>query len=268
MLSSSNSGSIACGARGVARSRMASVVLGSALAASCTPVLAQRWAVVPEADYPVYRYELWAGGEVAGRARSVWAGTTWAPFGDIRWDGLRLRSAATAGEYAYVSPRWDGKARTPVAFAGRQASTDLLLGWQQQVGRLTVKVFAGGSHETHQIAPFDEENAVQGARFGAKAALETWLALGPSVFLQSEVSWSQAFGAHGTRVRAGYRLLPAFALGAETAYVGNANYDAGRLGFFGRLEWSRGEVSVAGGVAGDREGAIDGYASVGIVFRY
>lgn len=247
---------------------MASVVIGGALAAPCLPAAAQHWTVVPEADYPVYRYELWAGGEVAGRARSVWAGTTWAPFGDIRWDGLRLRSAASAGDYAYVSPRWDGKSRVPVAFAGRQASTDILLGWQQQIGRLTVKVFAGGTQETHQITPFDEENAVQGSRFGAKAALETWLALGPTMFLQGELSWSQAFEARGARLRAGYRLLPAFAVGAETAYVGNANYDGGRLGAFGRLEWGRGEVSIAGGVAGDREGTIDGYASVGVVFRY
>jgi hypothetical protein len=85
----------------------------------------------------------------------------------------------------------------------------------------------------HTLASFDTENDVQGKRGGVKAALETWLSIGNTAFVQTDVNWSEVFNTYSGRLRLGYRLNPAFSLGLEGAAVGNANYDAGRGGAFG-----------------------------------
>ena len=226
------------------------------------------WSASVELENPVYKYEAWAGGDATSHSRSFYGGMTTSFSGDVRVDGFRLRSAAGYGTYVYTSPRWDGVARVPVRFEGVQSFTDLLLGYQHALGPWIVKVFVGGTQDQHVIAPFDTENSVQGQRMGVKAAVETWLNIADTAFLQTETSWSQVFDTIGGRVRAGYRINPALSLGLEAAVNSNAAYEAGRFGSFGRFEWSRGEISVSGGVAGDRAGANGGYGTVGALFRF
>lgn len=217
---------------------------------------------------PVHHFEAWAGVDGAARAWSVYTGTTVALGGDIREDGWRLRGGGGYGAYTYTSPRWDGKHKQSVTFDGKQSSADILAGYQFSTGPLTVKAFAGATQERHLLTPFDIENSVQGVRWGAKLALETWLNLDRWGFIQLEASWSSSFNAHSIRVRGGYRLAPSLSLGLESGIVGNDNYEAGRAGVFGRFEWSRGEVSVSGGVSGDRSGDTGAYGSVGVLVRF
>lgn len=212
--------------------------------------------------------EVYGGADVGLHAWSVYAGTTMAPFGDIRFDGLRVRSATGYGAYRYSSPRWNGVRRRTVPFEGRQATAELLVGWQQKFGPWVVKAFAGGSLEDHAILPVDIENQVRGERFGFKVALETWLSLGDWAFVQTETAWSQPFGAYNARVRVGYRLHPAWSAGVEGAIIGNINYDAGRVGAFARVESNIGEVSISGGVSGDRDANFGGYGTIGLLWRF
>lgn len=249
-------------------SASAAAMLAGLLAAGAPAAHAERWIVVTEPDQPMQKSEAWAGADATLHAWSVYVGSTYAPFGDVRSDGLRIRSAGGVGAYSYTSPRFDGVSGVPVHFKGTQSYADLLLGWQQTLGPWTIKAFAGASRETHTLTPFDDENEVQGERIGLKAALETWLSLGDWAFVQSEASWSEAFAARGARVRTGYRLNPAWSTGVEAAYVGNANYEAGRLGAFGRFEWTRGEISLSGGIAGDRSGDAGAYGSIGLLYRF
>ena len=89
--------------------------------------------------------EVYGGVDVGLHAWSAYAGTTMAPFGDIRFDGLRIRSATGYGAYRYSSPRWNGVRRQIVPFEGRQATAEFLIGWQQKFGPWIVKAFAGGT---------------------------------------------------------------------------------------------------------------------------
>lgn len=212
--------------------------------------------------------EVYSGADLSLHAWSVYGGTTVAPFGDIRFDGLRIRSAATYGAYRYSSRQWNGVRRQTVPFEGRQATAELLIGWQQAFGPWIVKVFAGGTLEDHAILPVDLENDVRGGRVGFKVALETWLSLGDWAFVQTETAWSQPFGARNVRVRAGYRLHPAWSAGVESAIIGNINYEAGRLGVFARVESNIGELSISGGVSGDLDANMGGYGTIGLLWRF
>ena len=232
------------------------------------PVAAGDWSTAVAPENPVLRYEAWIGGDATGFSQSLYGGMTTALTGDIREDGFRLRSAAGYGTYSYTSLRWNGTARVPVHYSGVQSFTDLLLGYQQTFGAWTVKIYAGGAQDRHLLLPFDTENSVQGAQIGAKAAIETWWNIADIAFLQTDASWSQVFDTYGGRVRAGYRVNPAVSVGVEGALNGNAVYESARAGAFARLEWTRGELSASGGLAGDHAGVTGAYGSLGLLMRF
>lgn len=229
---------------------------------------AQDLRVMPDPNIPLYRYETWTGGDATGHSWSIYGGMNASLSGDIRVDGFRLRSAAGYGSYTYTSPRWNGLQRLPKTFDGVQSYTDLAIGYQHAIGPWIVKVYVGGTQETHAILPFDTENSVQGGRRGLKGAVETWFNFRDAAFLQTEASWSQVFDTYGGRARAGYRINPAFSAGVEGAMHGNAVYNSGRLGSFARFEWTSGEISASGGLAGDRSGATGAYGSIGLLLRF
>ncbi len=226
------------------------------------------WLSTVSPEVPVFKYEAWGGAEATSHSRSFYGGMTTAISGDVRTDGFRLRSAAGYGTYSYTSPRWDGRQRTPVHFEGVQSFNDVMLGYHHAIGPWIVKFYAGWTQDSHLLAPFDTENSVQGKKSGVKAALETWLNIADKAFIQSETSWTEVFDTYGGRVRLGYRINPAVSMGLEGAANGNAVYDSGRAGSFARFEWSHGEISASGGVAGDRASVQGGYGSVGLLFRF
>lgn len=247
--------------------RCLSVIVVLAFASAPGTAAAGDWGIVP--DGPQYRREASGGGDGTGAAVSVYTGATTALTGDdIRYDGLRLRSAAGYGTYSYTSLRWNGVNQVPVTFHGTQSYTDLMVGQQKAIGPWIIKLFVGATIEQHALTPFDDENSVQGRRVGAKVALETWTRLGDQAFLQTDSSWSQAFQAYGARARAGYVVISGVSVGLEAAVNGNEVYGAARAGSFARYEWGRGEVSLSGGMAGDRAGATGPYGSLGLLFRF
>ena len=217
-------------------------------------------------SYP--QYEVTAGAEAASHSWSVWGGATFAPFGDVRVDGFRIRSSTGIGFYTYNGSRWNGVERLPATFQGRYSSIELLLGWQAALGPVIVKAFAGGIQEAHDIRPFDYAGRVQGDYVGAKVALETWLGLSDWGFIQTDFSWSQPLGAHSVRLRAGYRATPFWSVGLEGALVGNADNESGRAGLFTRLEAPIGEMSISGGMAGEGDASSAVYATVGLLWRF
>lgn len=213
-------------------------------------------------------YEAWAGADATAHSWSVYGGMASSFQSDIRSDGWRLRSAGGYGAYSYTSPRWNGAARTLKNFDGVQSYTVLLLGYQHTLGPWIVKGFIGATQESHAISPFDTENIVQGGKIGVKGALETWLGMGETAFLQTDMSFSDVFQSYGARVRAGYRINPALSTGLEAAAIGNATYDTGRIGPFMRIEWSAAEVSISGGAAGDQSGVTGPYGSFSLMLRF
>jgi Cellulose biosynthesis protein BcsS len=217
---------------------------------------------------PIRRYEISTGAELAANSMSIYSVMTASLAGDISRDGVRLRAGGGYGTYSYSGARWNGVARTEMQFDGRNSWADILAGYQASIGPWTIKAFVGGAFERHTIAPFDDENLIQGEVVGVKAALETWLRLGDVAFLQTDASWSQPFEAYNVRSRLGYRVTPTISVGLDAAMMGNAAYDSGRGGVFARYEWSGGEASVSAGAAGDRDGVDGSYGALSILFRF
>ena len=70
------------------------------------------------------------------------------------------------------------------------------------------------------------------------------------------------------RARAGYRLIDDVSFGFEAGALRDQSRDVGRLGLFVRYAWDGGEVSISGGVAGDRDGSRDGYGTGNLMLRF
>ena len=253
------------------------VLAALAAAAIASGAAAEDWTTHVVAAPKHYHYEAWAGADAGGHSLSVYGGMTASLSDDIRIDGWRLRSAASYGTYGYTRSYVAGNRKAWQEFRGTMHATDLMVGHHHAFGPWIVKVFAGGSQETHVVVAhgggargltYDDENDVQGARMGFKGAIETWLNVDNFAFVQTDFSWSTPFKAYSSRIRTGYRLNPAFSTGLELGAHGNANHDAGRAGGFLRFEWTGGEISGAGGLGGTSHDISGAYGSLAIMMRF
>lgn len=212
--------------------------------------------------------EIFSGADAGLDASSLYTGTTIAPFGLLRSNGLRLRSTVGYGTYRYTSLQWDGAQRHNVAFTGQHATVDVLAGWQHAFGPWVVKAFAGGTIVGHATTPFDVDNGVAGEHLGVKVALEPWLALGDWGYVQSDLAWSTPFSTHSARVRGGVRLHPAWSVGLEGSIFGIVDHQTARAGVFGRVEATFGELSVSGGLSNDPKSNASPYATAALLWRF
>jgi hypothetical protein len=190
------------------------------------------------------RFEFWAGAQAFKHAWSLYTGTTVAPFGDIQEDGLRLRVVGGYGAYRYASPRTIGVGSQTVHFKGTVAFTDALVGYQKQLGPVTVKAFAGLAAAQYRVEPDDPETTIRGPGLGGKAALETWWNISDRAWSSVDVSWSSLHDSHAARARLGWRFLPALSAGLEAGSAGNRESDIVRLGGFLRFEWERRSMAI------------------------
>ena len=174
------------------------------------PATAGDWAPRAEPAAKLTYYEGWAGADVASGNWSVYGGMAAALSGDIREDGWRVRSSTGYGRYRYQRPAFDAANRRVVwpEFRGQMTFADALIGYQRTFGPTVVKAYGGIAEESHDVRPgagsilaIDDENAVQGSRYGFKGVLETWTSLGDWGFVQADVNWSQPFQAYGGRLR-------------------------------------------------------------------
>ena len=212
--------------------------------------------------------EVSAGAEATRNSWSAYSTLTVAPFSTIDVDGFRLRTSGGYGRYRYEGFRDIGKSRVPTEFGGITSFTDLMLGYQMQIARTTLKGFLGGAGITHLITPNDRENAVTGLAIGFKATIETWTDLTDEFWLSADGSWTQAHETYGSRVRGGWRVLPEVSIGAEAGLHGNATFDGGRGGLFVRYAPDWGEISISGGVMGDIDKPDAPYGSLNVLLKY
>lgn len=212
--------------------------------------------------------EVSGGIDVATHSWSAYSTFTSTFGSSIRADGWRYRTTGGYGEYSYSSSRWTGASVVVVPFDGTVTFADVLLGYQQTLGPLTVKLFAGLAIADHVIKPVDIENSVQGFSWGAKGALETWLNIGDRTFGQLDLAYATVNQSYYGRLRLGYKFAPEFSAGLEGGFAGGEDYTSGRVGGFVRYEAPFGELSVSAGAAGDRSNASGAYGTVNILFRF
>ena len=215
------------------------------------------------------KFETWTGGEAFGRVWSLYAGGNYAVFGGVAEDGLRLRALAGYSKYSYASRRWTGASVQSFQFRGATTFADVLAGYHKQLGTLTIKVLGG---ITLAERTSDDPEASAGTEIGGKAVLETWWNITDRTWTSLDLSWTTLDDVYGARARLGWRALPELSLGLEGSAVGGWDYQTTRVGGFVRYEWSRGEVSLSGGIAQDGgRGSIDlpgAYVTFGMLTRF
>jgi cellulose biosynthesis protein BcsS len=213
------------------------------------------WAADPGIEQTVAKpshFELSAGGQAFDRVWSLYSGITAAPFGSIQEDGARLRFSGGYGGYRYSGPRAAGTGSQIVDFDGAVTFAEFLIGYQKQVGPVTLKLFGGLMAEDHLLRPDDPETSIRGKSLGAKAVLEAWWTISDRLWASLDLAWGTAHASYGTRVRLGWRLSSSLSAGLEAGAAGNVEGDAVRAGAFLRYEWAAGEVSLSGGVSNDQ----------------
>lgn len=191
--------------------------------------------------------EVWSGGEMTRGTRGAWTGMNWAPLGKIEDPGFRVRFAGGSGQY-----RTDDKQMgQSLSIYGTSAFADLLVGYQWSLGATTLKLFAGGTFNGQlQVATSDAYPEIATAT-GAKVVAEAWINITPETFAQIDLSAATAHRSYTSRVRYGYRLTRAIALGLEGGSIGSEEGRTLRAGLFARYEWLGGEISASGGLASD-----------------
>jgi cellulose biosynthesis protein BcsS len=204
--------------------------------------------------------ESWSGAEAYRRTLSLYSGATYAPFGNLRQDGLRLRAVGGEDTYSYSGFRQVGTTITPGAlanvyatFEGRGTFLDLLVGWQFSTASMTIKAFVGYDRTSNATAPLDPNLRLQALAYGAKAAVETWHNWAPRIWTSLDLSWTKANDAATavmrTGVRTGTDTFPSFSVGPELAITSNTEGLLERVGLFVRYETLEGEVTVSGGAS-------------------
>jgi hypothetical protein len=195
--------------------------------------------------------EAYAGAEAFRHAWSLYSGATFAPFGSILADGLRLRAVGGYGAYSYSGRRAVGPGAQVIDFDGEASFGELLVGYHKRMGRLSLKLYGGVTLSQHQLTPDDPETVIRGAGLGGKAVLESWLDIDERVWTSLDLSWASLYDGYSVRGRLGWRLTPALSAGLEAGAGGNVEGNIARLGAFVRYEWAGGELALSGGIAND-----------------
>jgi Cellulose biosynthesis protein BcsS len=226
--------------------------LGAALAAGVTAVgPAAPVRAADPADVANKYIEFHSGAEAFRHAWSLYSGATLAPFGGLLEDGVRLRLTGGYGAYSYSGRRALGAGSHIVHFDGTASFAEALVGYQMQLGALTLKVFGGVTAAQHRLTPDDPETAIRGQDWGGKAVLESWWDINDRAWTSLDVSWASLHESYAARGRLGWRFTPGLSAGLEAGAGGNVEADVARLGAFVRYEWAAGELTVSGGVAND-----------------
>jgi hypothetical protein len=241
----------------VARSNLA----GPPPPAPATPSIepeAERW-IWPEASSSTATKpwrEVWAGGDWIENAWTAYAGFGAAPFGTLAENGWRVRSVAGYGRYHYERHRWIGKNLVPIRHDTTKTFADLLVGYQQGFGALTLKGFVGLAGRADLTTPYDAANPSEGMHYGVKIESDAWLEMSPMMWAALSASWTSVNSTFAGRGRIGVRLTPQISVGVEAASVRSDESDTGRLGGFVRYAWDAGEVSLAAGMSGSLDGGL------------
>lgn len=141
-------------------------------------------------------------------------------------------------------------------------------GYQASWNALTVKAYLGPAMETRNILPADPDKLLSGASWGAKTALEGWLALGENLWLTADASYFTGTRGYSMTLRPGYQVLDWLALGPEAAAFGDAEDDSARAGGFLRATIGKAEATFSAGFSSDYDGGAGIYGSAGVYTKF
>ncbi|GJM03698.1 MAG: hypothetical protein DHS20C08_21990 [Rhodomicrobium sp.] len=189
-------------------------------------------------------------------------GVTGALGPHLNLDGLKLRAVYGRSYYQYRSKFQIAAGKVDALFIGESRFYEAMIGYEFRLQGIIFKAYGGMVHELNHIDPNDAENKLQGDLTGAKALLEVWREFDGG-------HWFSGYGAYTTSTenytihgRLGTSLSSFMDVGLEAGSFGNQQYDALRLGAFGKLKLGDGVITVSGGVSGDYDQPDSVYGSV------
>lgn len=219
-------------------------------ASRCGTAIADDTSAEVAAPPAAAKVESWIGADLTRRYGSIWTGLTWAPFQSLDAPGWRLRAVTGAGLYAYDGWAITDGVPAPARFHGRSLLGDALVGYQLQLGRLTLKPFAGIAIVQYAVSPVDPVSQTTGWTVGPKLSLESWLWLSDDLWVAADGSWTTVHDTTSVKARSGYRVWGNLSAGLEASLLTDVNQEMRRAGLHLRYSWERGEVSLGAGVTG------------------
>jgi hypothetical protein len=172
---------------------------------------------------------------------------TIAPFG-LQLDGDQIYHAAT-----HDVTRYD-----IAVMSGFQVS------WRD----LALKAYLGPAMETRAPTPPDLDKALDGTYWGAKTAIESWMAIGSSFWLTVDGTYFTGTDGYSTSLRLGYQPLSWLTLGPEMAAFGDKDDESTRAGGFLRFIIGKTEATLSGGISSDYGGMTSAYGQAGVYTRF
>ncbi len=207
--------------------------------------------------------ELFSGSDVTENQYGFYAGGVTGALGPhLALKGLRLRAAYGRGSYKYRSSRQVGAVKVPTLFLGTSEFYEAMVGYETRFQGAIFKFYGGVVVEENHIDPLDVDNQLEGQKVGGKMLVEAWRDLPGG-------HWLSAYGAYTTGTdyytlhgRYGAALNSLLHVGIEGGVFGNREFDALRLGAFGKFKLGDGEFTVSAGVSGDYEQPDSVYGTV------
>lgn len=202
--------------------------------------------------------EVFSGADVTENQYGFYSGGVTGALGPhLNLKGLRLRAVYGQGRYQYRSKRQVGPSQVETLFLGDSEFYEAMVGYEFRFADVIFKAYGGVVHEINHIDPTDVNNQLEGEETGGKLLLEVWRdfekELGARYWFSGYGSYttgSEYYTVHG---RVGMPVNSLLTVGLETGVFGNKEFDALRLGAFGKLKIGTGELTFSGGVSGDYE---------------
>ncbi len=252
----------------VSAAGLAAIVAGAGAPAKAVDFLDLLRPDLAAADWLGGRADAFAGTDITDSSVFNYGGVTLAP-GDLDRNGWWLRLYAGMGHYTYTSTvETSPGVLVDFARVAEVFQLEALIGWQLSAGPLTAKLFAGLAYEDQAVTPDDPQNAIAGAHYGAKVAIETWLDLSRRVWASADASYATTIEAYSGAAKLGLKPVGWLSLGPEAAAFGNREFDGHRLGAFARWHCAGCDLTVSGGLAGDYDDETGAYGALSFYSRF
>jgi hypothetical protein len=197
--------------------------------------------------------EISAGAETIGRAWSTYLTVIQAPWSGTTADGLRFRTGVSYGRSSAGGVLTVGAHHWPARFTTTRVMSEALVGYQYTAGPVILKAFAGMSGDGEWTETTSPASLEVTKRISFKGIIEAWWTLAPEAYLQADLQWRAITDGAQARVRYGRAVLaPDLFAGLEAGASAGADYETARAGGFLRYAPAWGEVSISGGIGGER----------------
>lgn len=207
--------------------------------------------------------DLWVGASYTQNMGFIYSGGTLSPFTGLYDEGLKLRANAGYGGYRFTERQE----------AGTITFTDVLVGYQWQLGFVTTKLFAGLSYIDHRAwshrGPVDD-----GEEFGPRLQVELWYDQGRGYWASLNMGATTAHNTYAARVRLGFRYNSDISVGPELSIDDNAvetvDMDTAyaRGGLFTNYSWGRSELSLSTGISRDPGQPLSPYVTMNLYTKF